>query len=68
MAARSGVHTHTDLRAPTPEEFGAAIADGRLKAGAPDTLRTLARMLLAGFLAGASGPGVDDALAVVRAG
>jgi len=71
IVARGGVdtgHTHTDLRVPTPTEFRAALAEGRLKMGAPDTMRTFARMMLAGFLAGASGPEFESALAVVRTG
>jgi len=56
---------HTDLQAPTPAEFRAAIAAGQLKVGAPDTIRTFARVLLAGFLSGASGPVFEEALMVL---
>lgn len=58
----------TDLSAPTPDAFRAAFADGRLKIGDPNTLYVLAKMMLAGFLAGAQAPGVDEAIARVTAG
>jgi Ser/Thr protein kinase RdoA (MazF antagonist) len=68
VAARSGVESHADLSAPTSDEFRAALADGRLTPGAPDMMRTLSKMLLAGFLSGSSGPDFEKALAIVRAG
>ena len=49
-------------------EARAAIADGRLKPGAPETMRTFAKMLLAGFLSGASGDDFNQALAIVQSG
>ncbi len=58
---------YADVTAPSPAEFRAALSDGRLKPGTPDMMRTLGKMLLAGFLSGASGPAFENALAVVRA-
>jgi hypothetical protein len=58
----------TDLTAPTPEEFHAEVAAGRVKAGAPETMYTLGKMLLSGFLAGMSAPGFEEAVAIVRQG
>ena len=55
-----------DLGAPTPAEFGAAVAQGRLKAGSPEMLYTLGKMVLASFLKGAEASGFEDALATVR--
>jgi hypothetical protein len=40
------------LDAPTPDEFRAAVASGALTLADPETLFTLGRMQLAGFLAG----------------
>lgn len=45
---------HNSLDAPTPEEFGAAIADGVLKAGELDTTITFAKLMLQVFLDGAA--------------
>lgn len=55
----------------TPLDSGAfqqAVAEGRLVVGAPDMMRELGKICLAGFLAGASGPALEDALAIVAAG
>lgn len=51
-----------DLTAPTPEEFRAAFEQGRLTAASPETLYLLGKMQLAGFIAGISAPGFDEAL------
>ncbi|HEX5420510.1 MAG TPA: phosphotransferase [Gammaproteobacteria bacterium] len=56
----------TDLGAPTPAEFGEALAQGRHTASSPETLYTLGKMVLASFLAGANAPGFEDALAAAR--
>ena len=40
------------LETPTPADFRAAIAEGRLRLGAPDAMRIFGKMLLAGFHAG----------------
>jgi aminoglycoside phosphotransferase (APT) family kinase protein len=58
----------TDLAAPTVEEFRAMVDDGRLSATGADTLLTLGKMQLAGFLAGIAAPGFEDALVRVRNG
>jgi aminoglycoside phosphotransferase (APT) family kinase protein len=65
---RQGAGPDTDLTAPTPAEFGASVASGRLKPGAPDTLYVLGKMFLAGFLGGTSTSAFEDALAIVRRG
>jgi thiamine kinase-like enzyme len=65
-AARS--EPDSDLSAPTLGEFGAAVAQGRLRPGAGETLYVLGKVLLASFLSGADSPGFEDALATVRGG
>lgn len=40
---------HTSLDTMTPEQFGAAIADGSLKAGEPETTLTFAKLMLRAF-------------------
>jgi tRNA A-37 threonylcarbamoyl transferase component Bud32 len=67
-AAVSRSEPDTDLAAPSPAEFSAAIAEGRLKPGAPETMYTLGKMCLAGFLHGATARGMEDACAVVQHG
>jgi len=57
----------SDLSAPTPAEFGAAVARGELKPASPDTMWVLGKMCLAGFLAGLQAPGFEEALTVVEA-
>ncbi len=56
----------SSLGAPTPAEFGAAVAQGRLAPRSAEMLYTLGKMLLAGFLRGADGPELERALAIVR--
>jgi aminoglycoside phosphotransferase (APT) family kinase protein len=56
----------TDLRAPTPAEFRAAFARGEHAATSRTTMFVLGKMSLAGFLAGTSAPGFDEALAIAR--
>jgi aminoglycoside phosphotransferase (APT) family kinase protein len=55
-----------DLRAPTPAEFRAALARGEHTATSRTTMFVLGKMSLAGFLAGTSAPGFDEALAIAR--
>jgi aminoglycoside phosphotransferase (APT) family kinase protein len=55
--------TPDDLIAPTPDEFRAAVAEGRLKLGSPELIYTYGKMHLAGFLAGLSAPAFQQALA-----
>jgi Ser/Thr protein kinase RdoA (MazF antagonist) len=56
----------SDLAAPTPAEFSAAVAQRRLEPGSPETLYMLGKMVLASFLAGAKAPGFEEALAAAR--
>ncbi len=58
----------TELSAPTPAEFGAAVMEARLKPGGSEMLYVLGKMCLVGFLAGVDGPGFERALEVVRHG
>lgn len=46
----------------TPATFRAAIAEGRLASGAPETAYAFARMSLAAFLDGVRAPGFQDVL------
>jgi aminoglycoside phosphotransferase (APT) family kinase protein len=57
-----------DLSAPTPDEFRAAVAEGRLSPATPQTAYIYGKMYLAGFLAVLRTPAFQDALATVRAG
>jgi aminoglycoside phosphotransferase (APT) family kinase protein len=66
MAATPRDAPDHDLTAPSPDEFRAAFAAGRLKIGAPETLYTLGKMCLAGFLSGLANPELERALVVVR--
>lgn len=54
------------LTALTPEQFVAALQGGRLQVGTPQVLYEFGKMFLAGYLAGLSDPGFDDALARAR--
>jgi aminoglycoside phosphotransferase (APT) family kinase protein len=56
------------LAAPAPADFQAAVRDGRLVAGAPETALTLGKVMLAQFLAGCEAPGFAEALAISEAG
>ena len=48
----------------TPAVFRAAVADGRLASGAPETAYAFARMSLAAFIDGLAAPGFGEALAM----
>jgi aminoglycoside phosphotransferase (APT) family kinase protein len=65
-ASRPREMCETDLRAPTPDEFRAAVARGEHSATSPATLLVLGKMSLAAFLAGMSAPAFDEALAIAR--
>jgi aminoglycoside phosphotransferase (APT) family kinase protein len=52
----------SDLSAPTPAEFHRAIREGRLRPGAPQTVLTMGKMYLAGFLSGLAVPGLDHGI------
>ncbi len=58
----------TDLTPMTPAELRAAVAEGRLSNAGLDTLYALGKMMLAGFMTGASAPGFEEAMAVARQG
>ena len=58
----------TDLAALTPAEFSAAVDEGRLVAGAPQTQRIGGKVALATFLAVLGTPAFEEALAVARQG
>ena len=58
----------TDLAAPTPEQFGGLVQQGRLIVGSPEGQRMIGKMALGGFLAGLSTPEFEEALVVVRQG
>jgi Ser/Thr protein kinase RdoA (MazF antagonist) len=57
-----------DLTAPTPAEFGAAVARGDLKSASPEAMWVLGKMCLAGFRAGLRAPGFEGALALAGEG
>jgi aminoglycoside phosphotransferase (APT) family kinase protein len=56
----------SDLGAPTPAEFRAALARGELAPTSRATMFVLGKMCLAGFLSGMTAPGFDEALAIAR--
>jgi aminoglycoside phosphotransferase (APT) family kinase protein len=58
----------SDLRALTPAEFIASIQQGRLRLGTPELLYEFGKMFLAGFGAGLTAPGFEEALVVARQG
>ncbi len=67
-AAAPGVVPETDLTALTPAQFRAAVDEGRLVAGAPQTQRIGGKVALATFLAGLGTPAFEEALVVARQG
>jgi thiamine kinase-like enzyme len=58
----------SDISAPTPGEFRRAVEEGRLAPASRETLYTLGKMQLAGFLAALAAPGFAEALAEVAGG
>jgi aminoglycoside phosphotransferase (APT) family kinase protein len=58
----------TDLAAPTPTEFRAAIDSRRLVANSLDAQRVGGKVALRSFLEGVTSPAFDEAVAVLRAG
>jgi aminoglycoside phosphotransferase (APT) family kinase protein len=58
----------TDLAALTPAEFRAAVDEGRLVLGAPETQRIGGKVALATFLAVLATPQFEEALVVARQG
>ena len=67
-AATPEVVPETDLAALTPAEFRAAVDQGRLVAGAPETQRIGGKVALATFLAVLATPTFEEALVVVQQG
>jgi aminoglycoside phosphotransferase (APT) family kinase protein len=57
----------TDLTAPTPAEFSAAIRDGRLVENSPEAQRIGGKVALRAFLDGVASPAFAEAVAVLRA-
>jgi thiamine kinase-like enzyme len=64
---RSQRALESDLAAPTPAEFGAAVARGELTPASDETLWLLTKMCLASFLEGLEAPGFEDALILAAA-
>ena len=58
----------TDMTAPTPTEFSAAIRDGRLIQNSPEAQRIGGKVALRTFLDGVTSPVFAEAIAVLRAG
>lgn len=67
-AAQPRESPETDLGAPTPDELRAAVARGEHSPGSQATMFALGKMCLAGFMAGMTAPGFDEALAAAREG
>jgi hypothetical protein len=67
-AASPGVVPETDLAALTPTQFRAAVDEGRLTRGAPETQRIGGKVALATFLAVLATPAFEEALVVARQG
>ncbi len=57
-----------DAAALTPSAFRAAVVEGRLTSGAPETAYAFGRMSLAAFVDGLDAPGFDKALEAVKGG
>jgi aminoglycoside phosphotransferase (APT) family kinase protein len=68
LALRRPDLVETDLSAPTPAEFAAAIGDGRLILNSPEAQRIGGKVALRTFLEGVVSPSFPEAIAVVRAG
>jgi hypothetical protein len=58
----------TDLAAPTPAEFSAAIRDERLIQNSPEAQRIGGKVALRTFLEGVRSPAFEKAVAILRAG
>ncbi|HSH99618.1 MAG TPA: phosphotransferase [Reyranella sp.] len=68
LAATRRDLVETDLSAPTPAEFGAAIRAGRLVENSPEAQRIGGKVALRSFLEGVRSPALAEAVAVLRAG
>jgi len=58
----------TDMAAPSPAEFSAAIREGRLVQNSPEAKRGGAKVALRSFLEGVKSPTFDEAAALLRTG
>jgi len=58
----------TDLAAPTPAQFSAAIRDGRLIQNSPEAQRIGGKVALRTFLEGVASPAFEEAITILRAG
>jgi aminoglycoside phosphotransferase (APT) family kinase protein len=56
----------TDMAAPTPAEFSAAVREGRLIQNSPEAQRIGGKVALRAFLEGVSSPAFEEAIAVLR--
>ncbi len=64
----AGSAVDPSLEAFTPADFRAAVADGRLKSGSPQTAYAFGKVSLAAFRHGVAAPGFDEVLKVVSQG
>lgn len=64
--ASHAVAPAADLAAPTPAQFRAAVAEGRLVAGSPEGRRLVGRIALGLFLADLATPAFKEALLAAR--
>jgi hypothetical protein len=67
-AASPSAVPESDLAALTPAEFRAAVDDGRLVLGAPETQRIGGKVALATFLAVLATPQFEEALVIAQQG
>lgn len=58
----------TDMTAPTPAQFSAAIRDGRLVQNSPEAQRIGGKVALRTFVDGVASPAFDEAAAILHAG
>jgi len=58
----------TEMAAPTPAEFSAAIRDGRLIQNSPEAQRIGGKVALRTFLEGVTSPSFEEALAILHTG
>ena len=68
FASAPGAAQDLSLDAFSPSEFRAAVADGRLKSGSPETAYAFGKMSLAAFVAGVRASEFGEVLAVVERG
>lgn len=64
----AGATVDPGLEAFSPADFRAAVADGRLRSGSPETAYAFGKMSLAAFIHGLAAPGFEEVLSVVRQG